>query len=72
MNPADQLVTKYEYSMPTAYIGQHMHTPNGVFEWLKFLTCIREVPASNLGPETGYPDVRYFPQSLQVNAGIIP
>jgi hypothetical protein len=29
---------------------------NVVVEWLAFLLCIREVPGSNLGPETGYPD----------------
>jgi hypothetical protein len=30
--------------------------PNVVVEWLVLLLCIREVPGSNLGPETGYPD----------------
>jgi hypothetical protein len=30
--------------------------PNVVVEWLALLLCIREVPDSNLGPETGYPD----------------
>jgi hypothetical protein len=29
---------------------------NVVIEWLAFLLRIREVPGSNLGPETGYPD----------------
>jgi hypothetical protein len=30
--------------------------PNFVVEWLTLLLRIREVPRSNLGPETGYPD----------------
>jgi hypothetical protein len=29
--------------------------PNSEVEWLTLLLCIREVPGSNLGPETGYP-----------------
>jgi hypothetical protein len=30
------------------------------------------VPSSNIGPETGYPEVfRGFPQSLQANSGIV-
>jgi hypothetical protein len=43
-------------------------------KWLKLLLRIREVPGSNLGPKTGYPDWRFsrFPQSLQANAGIVP
>jgi hypothetical protein len=33
------------------------HTkPNVVVEWLTFLLHIKEVPGSNFGPETGYPD----------------
>jgi hypothetical protein len=28
-----------------------------VVEWLALLLCIRDVPGSNLGPETGYPEV---------------
>jgi hypothetical protein len=28
--------------------------PNVAVEWFTFLICIREVPASNLGPETRY------------------
>jgi hypothetical protein len=28
-----------------------------VVEWLTYLLPIREVPGSNLGPETGYPEV---------------
>jgi hypothetical protein len=37
--------------------------PNVVVEWLTLLLRIRKVPASNLGPETGYPDwgFRGFP-----------
>jgi hypothetical protein len=30
--------------------------PNVVVEWLAFLLRIREIPGSNLGPETGCPD----------------
>jgi hypothetical protein len=30
--------------------------PNVLVKWLTFLLRIQEVPASNLGPETGYPD----------------
>jgi hypothetical protein len=30
--------------------------PYFVVEWLAFLLCIREVPGSDLGPDTGYPD----------------
>jgi hypothetical protein len=30
--------------------------PNVVVEWLSLLLRIREVPISNFGPETGYPD----------------
>jgi hypothetical protein len=41
-----------------------------VVECLTLLLRIWEVPGSNLGPETGYPDVFYgCPQSLQENAG---
>jgi hypothetical protein len=38
------------------------------------LTCIREGLGSNFGPDTNYPDggFRGFPQSLKVNAGIVP
>jgi hypothetical protein len=32
------------------------HTPNIVAEWVATLLCIWDVPGSNLGPETGYPD----------------
>jgi hypothetical protein len=45
-----------------------------VIEWLTLLLRILEVPVSNLGPETGYPD-RVFPdfsQYLEANSGIVP
>jgi hypothetical protein len=44
-----------------------------VVEWLTLLH-IREVPGSNLGPETGYPEVlRGLPQSLQATkSGTVP
>jgi hypothetical protein len=32
-------------------------TPNVVVEWPTILLRVREVPGSNLGPETGYPDL---------------
>jgi hypothetical protein len=31
-------------------------TLNVVVEWLKLLLHILDVPASNIGPDTGYPD----------------
>jgi hypothetical protein len=47
--------------------------PNAAAEWLAFLVPIREVPGSDVSPETGYPKVfRGFPQALQVNAEILP
>jgi hypothetical protein len=33
--------------------------PNVVVEWLILLHFIREVPESNLGLETGYPDWKF-------------
>jgi hypothetical protein len=37
-----------------------------------FITCIREVPGSNLNRETGYPDADFsgFPQFFKANTGI--
>jgi hypothetical protein len=32
---------------------------NVVVQWLALLPCIREVLCSNLGLETGYPDLRF-------------
>jgi hypothetical protein len=32
---------------------QTTNPPNVVVEWLTILLCIRKVPVSNLGPETG-------------------
>jgi hypothetical protein len=47
---------------------------NIVVQWLTPLVSIWEIPGSNLGPETGYPDwdFRVFLQSLQMNVGIVP
>jgi hypothetical protein len=47
---------------------------NIMIKWSTVLLPIREVPGSNLGPETGYHDrgFSWFPQSLQANAGIVP
>jgi hypothetical protein len=36
--------------------GDEVNAPNVVIEWLTLLLRIREVPISNVGPETGYPD----------------
>jgi hypothetical protein len=36
--------------------SQETKTPNVVVEWLTLMLRIKEVPASNPGPETGYPD----------------
>jgi hypothetical protein len=44
---------------------------NVVVEWLALLLRIREVPVSNLGPETFYLG-RDFSQYLQENIGIVP
>jgi hypothetical protein len=38
------------------YATLDMPTPNVVVEWLKHLLHILEVPDSNLGLRTGYPD----------------
>jgi hypothetical protein len=35
-------------------------TPNVVIEWLTLLLRIWEVPSSNLGSETGYPEFLAF------------
>jgi hypothetical protein len=37
--------------------------------WLTLVLRIPEFPSSNLGPET---EVRSFPQSVQVNARVVP
>jgi hypothetical protein len=40
---------------------------NVVVEWITLLFRIREVPCSNLGPETGYPErFRGFPQPYRL------
>jgi hypothetical protein len=52
---------------------QHSVNPIFVLEWLTFLLRVRDVPGSNLGPDTGYPECfRGFPQPLQTNAEILP
>jgi hypothetical protein len=47
----------YNCTKPTYNSKLHIQstTPNVVVEWFVFL-LIREVPGSNLYPETGYPD----------------
>jgi hypothetical protein len=49
-------------SCPLQYQGS-----NVVVKWLTLLLRIREIQSSNLGTETGYPDLRFsgFTQSLQ-------
>jgi hypothetical protein len=51
-----------------------VHLSNFVVEWLTLLPRIREVHASNLGSETGYPDsgFSWFYSVLQANARIVP
>jgi hypothetical protein len=48
--------------------------PNVVVERLTFKFHNREVQATIIGPETGYPDCGFscFPQCLQAIAGILP
>jgi hypothetical protein len=43
-------------------------------ERLTLLLHIQEVPDSNLGPVTSYPDLGFcgFSQSLHENAGVVP
>jgi hypothetical protein len=57
---------------PIMYVS--ITAPNVVIEWLTLLFRIWEVLGSILGPGDCYLDkgFRGFPQSLQVNAGIIP
>jgi hypothetical protein len=46
-----------------------------VVRWLTLLLHIRDVPGSNISPETGCPDWAFpgfFFQFLQANAGIVP
>jgi hypothetical protein len=47
--------------------------PNVVVEWLTILLCVRKVPGSNFGLETGYTDLRFscFSSSHQANSGIV-
>jgi hypothetical protein len=46
-----------------------IHPPNLTAEWLTPLLHVLEVPASNIGLETGCPEVAYgFPQLLQARA----
>jgi hypothetical protein len=49
--------------------GAHLTgEPSVTDEWLALLICIWEVPGSNIGQGTEYPDssIKYFPYSLQV------
>jgi hypothetical protein len=51
----------------------HFTRNETIVKWLWLLFRIRNVPGSNLSPETGYPDyVSDVPKSLQKNAGIVP
>jgi hypothetical protein len=50
---------------------QYHSERNVVVEWLALLLRTQEVPDSNLGPETEYPEgFRSFPQSIQASEGI--
>jgi hypothetical protein len=48
--------------------------PNVVVEWLLLLLRIPEVPGSNIGFKTTYPEWKFhgFPQSIQANTGVVP
>jgi hypothetical protein len=49
------------------------NSPNVVVEWLALLLRIWDVPVSNLGPGDQLSKVlRDFPQSIHVNAEIVP
>jgi hypothetical protein len=54
------------------YLLYYRRLLNFVVEWLALLLRIREVPASNLGSETGYPDYGFslFSSVPQGNSGI--
>jgi hypothetical protein len=47
--------TCYMISPSHCHPNPYGEGPNFAVEWLTFLLRIREVPGSNLGPETGYP-----------------
>jgi hypothetical protein len=60
----------------TAFVNIHFRSTilNVVVERLMLLLHIQEIPGSNLGPETSYPDwggVHGFPQSLQANVMVV-
>jgi hypothetical protein len=42
---------RFIVACPSVFVCVHV-----VIEWLALLLRIREVPGSNLGPESGYPD----------------
>lgn len=55
-------------------IHETCDTPNVAIEWvILMLLLTREIPVSNLGPETYTPDEgsRVFSQFLQANSGIV-
>jgi hypothetical protein len=57
---------------PRSYISVMDYGIQSV-ECLTLMLRIREVPGSNIGPDTSYPEgFRGSPQSLQANAGIVP
>jgi hypothetical protein len=51
---SDRIIRKFEHSVSINHL--HSYAPNVVVEYFPLLLRIREVPDSNLGPETGYPD----------------
>jgi hypothetical protein len=66
------VITSWGWAVDSTTSGQCL-VPNLVVEWLTLLFLILEVSASNLCPESGYPDCfRDFPQSIEANAGVVP
>jgi hypothetical protein len=58
ISKAQKNLTKIKQPPETLFILSRAISkkPNVAVEWLKPLLHIREVPGSNLDPETGYPD----------------
>jgi hypothetical protein len=70
-----QKASSLQFSMHPYSSSSELHTkrPNVVLEWLTLLLLIREVPGSNIGPETAYPDwgISLFSQAFQASVGIL-
>jgi hypothetical protein len=64
---------QFRPGLPMNALQKSFDWTNVVVERLALLLRTREVPDSNLGPKTGYPEVfRDFLESPQVNSGIVP